>query len=876
VSYNYDPAGRLGDKDGQNLAFTGNLADSTGNLADSTSRTYSTGIVYDAASRMTQEQFGTTTATTTAVYNKLSYNTRGQLVAVLASTSGNDTTFNRGKIVNDYGTTDNNGNLKQQTVYIPNNDQNTSPTSWYQLYDYDSLNRLGKMREYNSSNTLLWQQAYTFDLYGNRTIDVANTTDGIPKPNFSVNTANNRLGVPSGQSGTMSYDSAGNLTTDTYSAAAVTRAYDAENRMTSETQTNSYVAGSYSYDGDGRRVKRTVGSTTTWQVYGLGGELLAEYAQNGSASTPQKEYGYRNGQLLVTAEAATASAPAPSGLGASPANSSVALSWSAASGATNYRIEREGAGGSYASIGTTTSTSFTDSGAGNTSAHLYKVCAADGSNSCTSGYSNEVLGMAVSFTDPTLISFADDPLNATPIKAAHLTELRTAVNAVRSLAGLSAASWTNPTLTPQVTQISADDVRDLRTKLDEALTALGIQTSAYTDATLLTGQYGTQVKRIHIAELRQRATSGIGGSGSSAGASVQIHWLVTDQLGTPRMIFDQSGSLAGVSRHDYLPFGEEVPANFRTGIPGYGANDNVRQKFTQKERDNETGLDYFGARYYASTQGRFTSADPMSGEPRHPQSWNRYAYVLNNPLKLVDPDGLRWAQRIRYDGWTEYKWFATEDAYNEGTNSNSQGYEGWTAVSFDETQPYEYEAPGIGGDLHNTYRLNTDGTHGYAKVLDGVGGSMSTDWNAQFAIGGGIKALFEAGDYGLAAAVEALASRTASQGVLRGLYGEVSVEAVEAAAKAGGPTVEVFTRLDGAPAADKALHMAYEEAGTAARSAGQMFKGQVPRALVEQLKRSGLAFEKTMEWKGAAGATKAYTELQVMPQAARFIVPYLK
>jgi len=51
----------------------------------------------------------------------------------------------------------------------------------------------------------------TFDRYGNRTIDVANTTDGIPKPNFSVNTANNRLGVPSGQSGTMSYDSAGNL-----------------------------------------------------------------------------------------------------------------------------------------------------------------------------------------------------------------------------------------------------------------------------------------------------------------------------------------------------------------------------------------------------------------------------------------------------------------------------------------------------------------------------------------------------------------------------------------------------------------------------------------------------------------------------------------
>jgi len=53
-------------------------------------------------------------------------------------------------------------------------------------------------------------------------------------------------------------------------------------------------------------------------------------------------------------------------------------------------------------------------------------------------------------------------------------------------------------------------------------------------------------------------------------------------------------------------------------------------------------LDYFGARYYASTQGRFTSPDPLlaSGVIEYPQSWNRYSYVLNNPLRLIDPDGL--------------------------------------------------------------------------------------------------------------------------------------------------------------------------------------------------------------------------------------------
>jgi len=128
----------------------------------------------------------------------------------------------------------------------------------------------------NTGNTSLdWTQEYVYDRYGNRTLHQTNTYGtGINKKDFTVNTANNRLGVPSGQSGTMSYDNAGNLTTDTYSGAAVSRAYDAENHMTSETQAGS-VVDSYSYDGDGKRVKRNTNGNETWQVYGAGGELLA-------------------------------------------------------------------------------------------------------------------------------------------------------------------------------------------------------------------------------------------------------------------------------------------------------------------------------------------------------------------------------------------------------------------------------------------------------------------------------------------------------------------------------------------------------------------------------------------------------------------------
>lgn len=82
-------------------------------------------------------------------------------------------------------------------------------------------------------------------------------------------------------------------------------------------------------------------------------------------------------------------------------------------------------------------------------------------------------------------------------------------------------------------------------------------------------------------------------SGVSGGCSTtaNINWLVTDQLGTPRMVFDKSGSLATTKRHDYAPFGEELFNGLRSTAMGYAANDTTRQKFTSKERDNETGLD---------------------------------------------------------------------------------------------------------------------------------------------------------------------------------------------------------------------------------------------------------------------------------------------
>ncbi|MGH9872553.1 MAG: RHS repeat-associated core domain-containing protein [Pyrinomonadaceae bacterium] len=612
VTYNYDVAGRLADKDASNLAFTGNLGD--GGAA----RSYSTEISYSPLGGMTKEKFGTDTA----LYNKTIYNSRGQAAEIRVGTyhPTDSTWWNRGAIINHYSDscwgscggsnsstpmTDNNGNLKKQEVYIPNTDvPNTQPitsyTTWWQQYNYDALNRLDWVREISSAGAEIWKQDFAYDRYGNRTIDQTNTWGpaagpAINKKNFTANTANdNRLGVPAGQSGTMSYDNAGNLTTDTYSGLAVTRAYDAENRMTSETQSNGYVAGSYGYNADGQRVRRKVGSVESWQIYGLAGELLAEYAANAAAVSPQKEYGYRNGQLLITAEAA------------SRANVASATNGATAT-AQNYTAD-----GVYPGM------------------HFQPAFATDGvRHTSTDGasYWRDEHGLSswlqVDFNGSKTIdevdvyTMGDYPFYTTQTDP---TASQT-FSQVQGATAYNVQYWTGSAW--QTVTGGSVSVNNLVWK---KLTFTAVTTSKLR---VVVNACADNVAR--IVELEAW--------GTAAGAA-NINWLVTDQLGTPRMIFDKTGALATTKRHDYLPFGEEIVSGTggRTPAQGYSA-DGVRQKFTQKERDIETGLDYFGARYYASAQGRFTSVDQGAPELLEPQTWNRYQYARNNPLYYVDADG---------------------------------------------------------------------------------------------------------------------------------------------------------------------------------------------------------------------------------------------
>jgi RHS repeat-associated protein len=111
-----------------------------------------------------------------------------------------------------------------------------------------------------------------------------------------------------------------------------------------------------------------------------------------------------------------------------------------------------------------------------------------------------------------------------------------------------------------------------------------------------------------------------------------LHFYFNDPLGTRRAQTDAAGVLEQTCAS--LPFGDALSCTGSTTTP-------TEHHFTGKERDTESGNDYFGARYFASSMGRFMSPDPKmaSGHAVNPQTWNRYNYSLDNPLKFIDPDG---------------------------------------------------------------------------------------------------------------------------------------------------------------------------------------------------------------------------------------------
>ena len=132
---------------------------------------------------------------------------------------------------------------------------------------------------------------------------------------------------------------------------------------------------------------------------------------------------------------------------------------------------------------------------------------------------------------------------------------------------------------------------------------------------------GNQIKRLSAA-LVPNAHAAVGDE--------TTYYLLTDHLGSIDLVLDEQGDV--VERRDFLPYGAERLSE--------DLDSDTDHKFTGKELDDETGLYYYGARYYDPLTGRFTVLDPWEGDLSNPQSLNKYTYVLNNPIKFVDPTGM--------------------------------------------------------------------------------------------------------------------------------------------------------------------------------------------------------------------------------------------
>ncbi len=119
-----------------------------------------------------------------------------------------------------------------------------------------------------------------------------------------------------------------------------------------------------------------------------------------------------------------------------------------------------------------------------------------------------------------------------------------------------------------------------------------------------------------------------------------LHFYLNDPLGTRRAQTDYAGVLEQTCSS--LPFGDGLSCS------GGNLQAPTEHHFTGKERDAESGNDYFGARYYASNMGRWMSPDKPFADQHtsNPQSWNLYEYARNNPLRNVDPNGFKVLQAV--------------------------------------------------------------------------------------------------------------------------------------------------------------------------------------------------------------------------------------
>jgi RHS repeat-associated protein len=226
-------------------------------------------------------------------------------------------------------------------------------------------------------------------------------------------------------------------------------------------------------------------------------------------------------------------------------------------------------------------------------------------------------------------------------------------------------------------------------------------------ATYLLGQNNEQVTEFGASGQWVHTNVSVGGMLLATYDAQGAHFHITDWLGSRRVQSNAFGQLE--QSWSNLPFGEFVPNNVSVAL---GVTE---QHFTGKERDAESGLDYFGKRYYGSSMGRWTSPDLVNvTEERmmNPSSTlNKYVYAGNNPFKYVDPDGQDITYFYDQSGIAGH---AVLFAYNQangnsaiesfGPASKSFGYRAAEIVSsVPGTSMFDMNVPQSADDLRKTY-----------------------------------------------------------------------------------------------------------------------------------------------------------------------------
>lgn len=251
---------------------------------------YATGYLYNAANQVTQLKYGN------GLYGSLGYSANRLQLSCLdysnQNRSGTCTHDTNTKFGLDYtygSAAANNGQITKISDYVDGG-RTTA-------YTYDGLARLSTAQTNGSTAYPAWSLAWGYDPYGNRLKQTLVSGPGYPG-SVMVAASTNQITCINGTNPNCSggvvptYDANGNMTYE----GTNTMVYDAENRAVSAT--NQSASGNYTYDGNGLRVKKVSGGTTTVYIFS-GSKVIAEYNNGAAPSSPTKEYVYAGSQLVA-------------------------------------------------------------------------------------------------------------------------------------------------------------------------------------------------------------------------------------------------------------------------------------------------------------------------------------------------------------------------------------------------------------------------------------------------------------------------------------------------------------------------------------------------------------------------------------------------